>query len=55
MNVGLAHIFYGGSIDASQCVNDKDPLTLLEWDDDSVSEDTILRVPHETLANRQWC
>lgn len=44
-----------GSIDPSQCVNSNDPLTLKEWTDDDITEDTLLRLPHETLKDRQWC
>ena len=45
----------GGWIDASRCVNDSDPITLKEWSEDSVTEDSVIRIPHESIPGRQWC
>lgn len=42
-----------GAIDGSRCFNDREMFTTLEWD--SVNEEDIVRVPHETVVGRQWC
>lgn len=42
-----------GGLDGSACFNDQETFTFQEWDE--VEEEEIVRVPHETVAGRQWC
>ena len=47
---------YFSQFDSGKCMDDHDPIDMTEWDDDQQLVDfDVLEIPHETIADKNWC